>query len=59
MIMLDNVVRSHGPFAFINVRFNRVATVSYFEQVLPSLTKEAVIVFDGIHCRAMLDSLST
>lgn len=47
---LDAVLREAGPFgfAFIDGHHDGDATVAYFEQILPSLTNNAVVVFDDI-----------
>lgn len=47
---LTGVLREHGSFgfAFVDGHHDGAATVGYFEQILPFLSRDAVIVFDDI-----------
>lgn len=48
---LDSVLKSDEPFdlAFVDGHHNGVATLAYFQQMLPYLAEHAVVVFDDIH----------
>jgi predicted O-methyltransferase YrrM len=47
---LDGVLASEAPvdYAFIDGHHDRDATIAYFEQLLPALAEDAVVVFDDI-----------
>ncbi len=47
---LDKVLSQHGPvdFAFIDGHHDEKATLAYFDQIFPSLSQRAVLVFDDI-----------
>lgn len=48
---LNGILTSHSPinFAFIDGHHNEHATLTYFEQILPYLSLESVLVFDDIY----------
>lgn len=47
---LDTVLRDHAPvdYAFVDGHHDRDATVAYFEQFMPALAPNALLVFDDI-----------
>ena len=49
--VLNEVIDRHQPFDFVFVdgHHEGSATIRYFERLLPSVTRNAVIVFDDIH----------
>ena len=49
--VLNEVIDSHQPFdfVFIDGHHEGNATKRYFERLLPSVTRNAVMVFDDIH----------
>lgn len=51
---LDDVLEKHQPFDFVFVdgHHEGTATVAYFEKLLPSVSRNAVIIFDDIHWSA-------
>jgi predicted O-methyltransferase YrrM len=49
--VLQTVINEHQPFdlVFVDGHHEGSATVRYFEQILPSVSRNAVIIFDDIH----------
>lgn len=49
--VLDDIIEQHQPFdyVFIDGHHEGIATVKYFETLLPSVSRNAVLIFDDIH----------
>lgn len=49
--VLDSIIEQHQPFdfVFIDGHHEGNATIAYFEKLLPSVSRNAVIIFDDIH----------
>jgi predicted O-methyltransferase YrrM len=49
--VLEGVIEQHQPFdyVFIDGHHDGKATHAYFEKLLPSVTRNAVVIFDDIH----------
>jgi predicted O-methyltransferase YrrM len=49
--LLPSVIAEHQPFelVFIDGHHERNATIEYFEKILPSVSRNAVVIFDDIH----------
>ncbi len=54
--VLDDVLEKHRPFdfVFIDGHHEGKATISYFEKLLPSVSRNAVLIFDDIHWSASM-----
>jgi len=49
--VLGDIIKQHQPFDFIFVdgHHEKLATINYFEQLLPGVSADAIMVFDDIH----------
>ena len=49
--VLDHVIEQYQPFDFVFVdgHHEGKATIAYFEKLLPSVSRNAVLIFDDIH----------
>ncbi|MEW5799546.1 MAG: class I SAM-dependent methyltransferase [Bacteroidota bacterium] len=54
--VLNTVIQQHQPFDFVFVDGNHEgkATIEYFEKLLPSVSRNAVLLFDDIHWSASM-----
>lgn len=54
--VLDDVIEKHRPFDFVFVdgHHEGKATIAYFEKLLPSVSRNAVLIFDDIHWSASM-----
>lgn len=54
--VLDDVINRHQPFDFVFVdgHHEGKATIAYFEKLLPSVSRNAVLIFDDIHWSASM-----
>jgi len=60
--LLTPVIAEYQPFdlVFIDGHHERSATIDYFEKILPSVSRNAVVIFDDIHwSKGMKDAWKT